>query len=100
MSREEPLNYDPPEGIAKREAGLSSVLRQIRYDLTAAQAKLTEAMRMVSTLDLDENAGDRVPCPKCGLRLLGERSIAEHLYASHDGPEPAHWLAIDQRIEA
>jgi hypothetical protein len=47
-------NFEPPPGIANREVGLAAVLRQIRYDLSAAQGKLTEAMRMVDALDLGD----------------------------------------------
>ena len=97
MSREEPLNYDPPEGIADREVGLAAVLKKLRYDLTAAQGKLTEALRMVEALDL-EDAGNRVRCPRCGLKVTGARALAEHAYTAHDGPEPAHWLALEERL--
>jgi len=88
--------FDPPEGIADREVGLAAVLKKVRYDLTAAQAKVSEAMRMVASLDLGES-GDRVPCPRCGTRLLGPQTLAEHLYVSHAGPVPEHYAAIEAR---
>jgi hypothetical protein len=94
MSRE--WNFDAPAGIADRDVGLAAVLRKVRYDLTAAQGALSEAMRMVATLDLGEE-GERVPCPACGALLLGALTLAEHVHVSHDGPVPPHWLAIEAR---
>lgn len=86
--------FDPPEGIADREVGLAAVLNKVRYDLTAAQAKLSEALRMVARLDLGE-VGERIPCRICGAKLLGPQTLAEHVYVSHDGPVPEHYLAIE-----
>jgi hypothetical protein len=88
--------FEPPPGIADREVGLAAVLNKIRYDLTACQAKLSEAMRMVATLDLGE-AGERIPCPTCGAKLQGPVTLAEHIRNSHGGPLPEHWLAIEAR---
>lgn len=87
-------NFDSPAGITDREVGLVAVLKKLRYDLTAAQGKVGEALRMVAALDLPENAGDRVPCPKCGVKLPGPRTLAEHDYQLHDGPEPEHWKDV------
>lgn len=87
--------FEPPIDIADRDVGLAAVLKKLRYDLTACQAKLSEAMRMVATLDLDEGAGDRVPCPKCLVKLPGPRTLAEHDYQTHGGPMPAHYHAIE-----
>jgi hypothetical protein len=63
-------------------------LRRIRSDLTAAQAKLTDAMRLVAALDIPDPG--RVPCPECGLEF-SERRLAEHLYVVHGGSTPAAW---------
>lgn len=64
------------------------LLKKIRYDLTAAQAKLTDAMNNISQLDIGD---DSVRCPNCNTRFRGALSLAEHLHLSHDGPLPAHW---------
>jgi hypothetical protein len=96
--RERDFDFDPPEGIADREVGLAAVLKKARYDLTSAQGKLSEALRMIASLDLEE-AGDRVPCPDCGAKLPGALTLAEHVYVSHGGPEPAHWVALEAKIE-
>ncbi len=34
---------------------------------------------------------------ECGLGFGSEGKLAEHRYTSHDGPEPAHWLAAEER---
>lgn len=68
-------NFDPPPDITDRDTGLVAVLKKLRYDLTAAQGKLSEALRMVADLDLGEH-NERTPfingpvtapsCPECG----------------------------------
>jgi hypothetical protein len=88
--------FDSPPGIADRDVGLAAVLRKVRYDLTSAQSKLTEAMRMVATLDIGEE-GERIECPTCGASLPGPRTLAEHVHVSHGGPVPEQWLAIEER---
>lgn len=70
-----------------------AILRALRYDLTAAQAKVTEALEVLARLDLPDPADTR--CPTCGAGLRGKRSLAEHAYHSHDGPVPAHWIAAE-----
>lgn len=91
-------NFEPPPDIADREVGLLAVLKKLRYDLTSCQAKLTDAMKMVAALDIAE-AGDRVACPRCGVKCAGPNTMAEHMYHSHGGPEPEHWLAIEAMSE-
>lgn len=66
--------------------------RKIRYDLTAAQAKLTNIIEALASLP---------PTPKsvcciCGLHLRGPLSLAEHLYTSHDGDLPDHWAQAER----
>src|SRR6266540_3061047 len=31
-------------------------------------------------------------CPHCQLPFKAQTQLGEHLYHSHDGPEPAHWI--------
>lgn len=71
------------------EHPLHKLAMEIRYDLTAAQGKLTELMRQVGEYDLPVSTA--VECPHCGIEKLGEHLLAEHLYVIHDGPEPEHW---------
>ena len=76
------------------EPEVFEVLRKLRYDLTAAQAKLSEALELLAAMDL--RAVERAACPDCGLALKGERSLAEHRYHSHGGQVPEHWLRAEQ----
>ena len=35
-------------------------------------------------------------CPKCRLPFKAKTLLDEHVYTSHDGPEPAHWQALEE----
>lgn len=74
---------------------LHELAMKIRYDLTSAQAKLTELVRQIAILKLDRPA--KVVCDYlgCGQKFPGPRTLAEHVYHNHNGPEPEHWLAIE-----
>ena len=69
------------------------IAQKIRYDLTAAQGKLTELVNLAAQLPASDPNAYR--CHDCELRFKGERSLAEHRYHQHDGPEPPHWLAAE-----
>lgn len=57
----------------------------IRYDLTAAQSKLTELVRQIALLDPTVTTA----CTHCGYRPApGMPSLAEHDHRHHDGPPP------------
>ena len=57
-----------------------------------------QAKRALGILnDLDLPVGNRDICPRCGSGFRGPLLLAEHLYVSHDGPVPEHWLAIEAR---
>lgn len=71
--------------------------KRIRLDLTALQGKVTELLQMAAKLpEPDERARPRCPEPHCGLQFRGPRSLAEHAYHVHDGPEPEHWRETEQ----
>jgi len=74
---------------------LHDLAMKIRYDLTAAQAKLTELLRQIG--ELPEDAGARARC-HCGLTFPGPRTLAEHEHVSHGGPVPEHWTATDALV--
>jgi hypothetical protein len=61
------------------------IARKIRYDLTAAQAKLSELMRLAALLEVpDEDAGR---CPECGMgagSLPQGVTLADHRFRAHD----------------
>ena len=67
--------------------------KTIRYDLTALQAKLTELLRMAGNLQAPD-ASEHM-CPTCQLHFQRLDKLAEHLYITHDGPEPPHWLRAE-----
>jgi hypothetical protein len=69
------------------------MLRKIRYDLTAAQGKLTDVFSMLGELNLQDTPAHQ--CERCGAIFRGAAPLAEHVYQSHDGPEPEHWLRIE-----
>lgn len=67
--------------------------KKIRYDLTALQSKLSELLRMAGTLEAPDSSEHT--CTKCGLHFHRLDKLAEHLYVTHDGPEPPHWLKAE-----
>ena len=70
------------------------MLRKIRYDLTAAQGKLTDVFSMLGELNLQDTPAH--VCDRCGVKIRASALLAEHVYNSHAGPVPEHW----ERIEA
>ena len=44
------------------------IARQLRYDLTAMQAKVTDLLTMLAALNLPDPS--RVICPECGSTLI------------------------------
>jgi hypothetical protein len=69
----------------EHEPEIFEVLRRLRYDLTAAQAKVTDALNILSSMNLPALKA-RLECPECGAGLPGERALAFHLQNVHDGP--------------
>lgn len=59
---------------------------QIRYDLTAAQSKLTELMRQIG--EQPDHATNTIVCPRCTIALAGPRALAEHLDNVHGASDP------------
>lgn len=75
-------------------ADVFALLDKMRYDLTAAQGKLTDVKAMLGELNLPSKPRPR--CSFCGLTFRGALSLAEHLHTSHDGPVPEHFLAAER----
>lgn len=69
-------------------------LKRIRMDLTAAQAKLTDAMNAIA--GHPDSTAPRPSCPTCGLKFRGAFTLAEHQHNTHNGPTPPHWLKAEQ----
>jgi hypothetical protein len=70
------------------------LLRKIRYDLTAAQGKLTDAIAAIAALNLPDASS--VTCPTCGVHARGPNALAEHVHHSHAGPVPPAWLEAER----
>src|SRR5262245_20490733 len=70
-------------------------LRACREDLTRLQGRVTDIVNMLNTLALPERELER--CPHCGLGFQGPLSLAEHVYNSHKGPLPEHYIAAEKR---
>jgi hypothetical protein len=55
-----------------------SILKTIRYDLTAAQQKLSELQRVIDSFDLPREAPAHVCGPCKGLAFSTARKLREH----------------------
>lgn len=66
------------------EPEVFEVLRKIRYDLTAAQAKVTDALKMLADMNLP--TPDRVrpfKCGRCSFAFKTQDRLQEHLFNVH-----------------
>lgn len=77
-----------------QEHELLVLARKLRYDLTGMQVKVSELIRALAALDLPEPSQGE--CEKCHTLFSGKLSLAEHIYLSHDGPEPEHWKEAER----
>ena len=90
-------------GIEPEDHELVAMLKRIRYDLTAMQGKVTEALAMVGRAKLATPTTSHV-CPECktaGIThdLRGTMKLSEHRYHAHNGPLPDHWARAEQLAE-
>jgi hypothetical protein len=85
--------------VQYRSEEMHQIAMTIRYDLTAAQAKLTELIRQIAQVE-----PIAVPqCETCGYRPAQNMpSLAEHAHTVHGGPIPAHWIEDEsyERLKA
>lgn len=63
-----------------QEPEVFEVLRKIRYDLTAAQAKVTDALRLLGSMPIAQLP--KAVC-HCGVACEGPLALAEHRYQVH-----------------
>jgi hypothetical protein len=80
--------------VAAEKHPLWELFYAAERDLRAGLAKMTELGRELSNTTLPEPTD--LDCPVCGLRTKGPRTLAEHLYLSHDGTVPETWERADQ----
>lgn len=83
--------------MTAQPADLYEILKKIRYDTTAIQAKVTDALNVLNELHLPDQP--RTKCPHCGIEVRGQRTLAEHLHVSHGGPVPAHLADAEKLID-
>jgi hypothetical protein len=67
----------------------------LQMDLRAASAKMVELRARLAALPIGPPSEHL--CPVCALPCIGPKTLAEHLYVSHEGPLPEHWASIEQR---
>lgn len=79
---------------ADNDPELIIVLKKIRYDLTDLQVKVGEALRQAAALRLP--APMHFECCDCHIEFRSASKLAEHVYHSHDGPLPEHWLEAER----
>jgi hypothetical protein len=78
------------------DAPLVALARQMRYDLTALQGKVSELLRQLDELDLQPPV--EVRCPDCGWSFTRLSTMQTHRYHHHAGPLPDTWAAEDARV--
>ena len=79
------MSHDPFETLA-----------ELRRELSRCQQRVTDLVNQLNALSLPTPAELR--CPTCGIVApRGPRQLAEHVYVSHGGDLPAHWLEVDRR---
>lgn len=72
---------------------LYELLRAIRMDCTDIQTRITSAFALLAELHIEDVP--HVTCPKCGAKLRGPRTLAEHMHVSHDTlPERATYARL------
>lgn len=70
------------------------LLDKLQMDNRKQAAKLVELRSYVAGLSLPEAAAYK--CPRCGTRFRTQLLVAEHVYNSHDGPVPEHYLRAER----
>lgn len=85
---------DPHPG----EHELYVIAKQLRYDLTAMQAKVTTLLQALGRAKLP--TPQQHTCPDCGLSLRSNAKLEEHAYHTHNGPIPTAWENAASRADA
>lgn len=69
-------------------------LRQIKYDLSVTQTRVSHAIEHLAGLNLPDPGQSR--CVECNIKFRGKLALAEHIYNHHHGPVPEHYLAAER----
>lgn len=75
------------------EHELLVLAKKMRLDMDALRAKQSELIRALAALDLPT---EKFECLVCKARFKGNLALSEHVYLSHDGAEPEHWLKAEE----
>ena len=68
---------------------LREVLLKIRYDATAVQAKVTDALELLGRLPLRDVKQHAHRCPECGIDKTSADALTDHLFNVHGIEEAA-----------
>lgn len=71
------------------EASIRAAVRAMQTNARQLLARADDVLALLDQLEIPDSPGMR--CPRCEIRVKGPRTLAEHLYVSHGGPEPEHW---------
>lgn len=83
--------------MSSSDRDIHALAMKIRYDLTSAQAKLTDLVDWIGQLNL--NQPEPLTCPHCGPWHGSATQLAEHLYSVDPNryPVPPHWQQAEAR---
>lgn len=81
-----------------REPELIQELRNLDTQIRGLLGAVDRLLNYAVSLNLP--AAQRFDCPHCGLQLKTRMGLDEHVYTSHDGPEPPHWAEIEAAAAA
>ena len=73
------------------------LLTYVQDDLRSCQAKLVELRAQIAAADIPDKP--QIAC-NCGLRFKSTARLAEHVYHTHGGVEPPHWVEAEERSVA
>jgi hypothetical protein len=65
------------------------ILYAMQRDHATLGGRIMAMRQWLASQDLPDPS--TVRCPRCGIVRPGARSLAEHMYVSHDGDLPEHW---------
>lgn len=70
------------------------LLDKLQMDNREQAAKLIELRSHVASLALPDPKASL--CPVCQVKFRNRLTMSEHLYNSHNGPVPAHFIAAEK----
>lgn len=80
--------------MSQHDHDVWDLLDKIQMDHRVMGARIVQLRAQVAALDLPGKTV--LECGHCRMRLPSQRRLDEHVYISHDGPHPPHWLGAEQ----